>query len=239
MQILFRRQGRSVFFVWAILLAGTGGVFSQNAGTTPQPPPSDGAAASPNNQLPPDIAAKAKDLKEASNTYLKLKCDGSDSKQQATARSLRDSLRDQLGNLIANETSQLPEVQGALDAATEAGEVASKTATDPGASDQEKAAAQAKFQIARTYLNDVAKAARDQIENELENNAGITLAAPTDDCPDTNKKAERRQPEKRRATSSGQGSSPGAAAPAPGIDIGIGGGGVGIGIGGGGITIGR
>lgn len=45
--------------------------------------------------------------------------------------------------------------------------------------------------IARSYLNDIAKSARDQIEALL-TNKGVALAASADDCRDTNKNAERK-----------------------------------------------
>lgn len=223
-------------FLSVILLAGIGGVFAQDPESIGQQRPSIGAGATQGNQLPPDIAAKANDLREASIAYLKAKCDGADRRRQEAARSLRDSLRDQLNNLIASNVSQLPEVQGALDAATDAGEVASNTRANPNADDQEKAAARANFEIARSYLNDVAETARDQIEALLKNK-GVALAASADDCPDKNQNAERKQPQKRRAPASDRNRSPsqGPATPriSPGVELGS------IEVGGVGITIGR
>jgi hypothetical protein len=180
-----------------ILLAGIGGVFAQDAGSIGQQRLSIGAgAATLGNQLPPDIAAKANDLREASIAYQKAKCDGADRRRQEAARNSRDSLRDQLNNQIASNVSKLPEVQSALDAATDAGVIASKAQADPSADDQERTAAQAKFEIARNYLNDVAETARDQIEALLKNK-GVAFAAFADDCPETKRNAERKRAQKR------------------------------------------
>ena len=185
--------------------------------------------------LYPAIAAQANDVKEANNAYLKVKCDGAPTKQLEAARSLRDGSRDQLSTLIASDVSQLPEVQGALAAATDAGQAAAKTAADPKASDQEKAAAQAKLQIAKSYLNEVAKTARERIELKLKEDTGMSLAAAEDDCPaHTNKraehkekKAEHKRPKKEQANSSETSSSQSSAPPSSGVPFGIGIGGFG------------
>jgi hypothetical protein len=191
--------------------------------------------------LQPDIAAKATELKEANNAYLNAKCGGSPSKQQAAAQATRDARRAELGSLIATSVGQLPEVQGALDAATDAGEAASRVTADANATSQERAAAQAKFEIARTYLNEVAKAARDRIEAKLQSEVGVTLAATAESCPEKAKKAERKRPSKPSLVSSERrkSPSPGPApqGPAPAIGVGVSPGGFGIGIGGVGVTI--
>jgi hypothetical protein len=213
------------------------------------------APAAVTNQAPPalyqTVVATANDVKQADKTYLTAKCDGAPTAQLTTARSSRDGLRDQLGTLVASDVSQLPEVQGALDAMTAAGVDAAKAAGDPTASDQAKAAAQAKFQIAKSYFNDAAKTARERTEAQLKADTGISLAAAEEDCPpDTNKSAAHKAPvtpKKVQASSSQPRTSQSAAPPpqstapppGPGLPIGIGIGGIGIGGGGPGIMFGR
>jgi hypothetical protein len=99
-------------------------------------------------QVPsPDMAAKAKELKEADNNYVKVLCHGPKT-QLADAKSVRDRLQSDLGKAIADAAALTPAVQKALDAAADAGEGADKIATSGSASDQDKAEAHSRLALA-------------------------------------------------------------------------------------------
>jgi len=163
-------------------------------------------------QVPsPDMAAKAKELKEADNNYVKVLCHGPKT-QLADAKSVRDRLQSDLGKAIAD---------------ADAGEGADKIATSGSASDQDKAEAAAKFQKAKSDLREALAAERGKLEDQLAKNPGVTLAA-KESCPDTSNPAASRndktQAAPRQITPSGT-------VVAPAISIGPGGIGIGIGIG--------
>ena len=192
--------------------------------------------------LSPEIAAKAKDFKEADNTYTKLLCDGSKA-QQADARSARDRLQADLSKAIADTAALTPSVQKALDVAADAGEAADKMAASGNASAQDKTDAAAKFQKAKGDLREALAAERGKIEDQLAKDPGVTLAA-KESCPDIPKSAARKteksagSPAKRhRRSASSEQYAPASEVVAPAF--GMGGGGISIGGGGVGISIGR
>ena len=118
-------------------------------------------------QVPsPDMAAKAKELKEADNNYVKVLCHGPKT-QLADAKSVRDRLQSDLGKAIADAAALTPAVQKALDAAADAGEGADKIATSGSASDQDKAEAAAKFQKAKSDLREALAAERGKLEDPV------------------------------------------------------------------------
>jgi len=185
-------------------------------------------------ELSADIVTKAKQLKTAQQEYVEAKCDEHPKAQQNGAKAARDKLRDELNTLLATAVSQSAEVQGALNAATEAGENAGKLA-DSNASQEDKASAVAKFQIAKTYLRDVAKAQRDKLDAQMKTDTGIMLASLDDGCPEEKKSAKATHKRRRQAHSA---RGEGAASPA-GAAVGGGGGGVSIGVGGGSFSFGH
>ena len=124
----------------------------------------------------PEIAAKAKDFKEADSTYLKMLCDGSKA-QQADAKSTRERLQSDLSKAIADAAALTPSVQKALDAAADAGEAADRVAASGSASAQDKSDAAAKFQKAKGDLREALAAERSKIEDQLAKDPGVTLAA--------------------------------------------------------------
>jgi len=180
--------------------------------------------------LPAEVTAKAKELKEADNKYIKALCDGSKAERSA-ARTVRERLQGELIKVIGNVAVQSSDVQKALDVASDAGDIADKVAANKSATDREKAEAQAKFQVSKNDLQETVAKARTQIEAQLGKYPGVTLAA-RDDCPDKPKNAEKakatqQRAEKRRAPE-------GSAAPASSV-----GGGFSFGGGGAGVSFGR
>jgi hypothetical protein len=181
-----------------------------------------------------DITTKAKQLKEADNKYVKALCDGSKSERNET-KVARVRLQGELEKMIADGAAQAPDVQKALDGATEAGDAADKIAVNPNASDREKANAQAKFEKAKDDLRAELVKERGRIASQLVKEPGVTLTA-VESCPDARKsarkekqkatrRAERRRatPESRREPVGNQNASASARAASPVIGVGIGG----------------
>ena len=198
------------------------------------------SVAAPAQAPSPELAAKAKDFKEADNTYLEMLCDGSKARQ-AEAKATRDRLQSELSKAIADSAALTPSVQKALDAAADAGEAADKTAASGSASDQDKTDAAAKFQKAKSDLRGTLAAERSKIEDQLAKDPGVTLAA-KESCPETpksaaskNEKSAGSPAKKHRRAAEAERNAPASTVITPSF----GGGGISIGGGGMGISIGR
>jgi hypothetical protein len=153
-------------------------------------------AHSQTRDLAPEVAAKAKDLKQADATYLKALCDGS-KKEREEAKSARNGAQEKLGVAIIDDAVLAPEVQKLLATATAAGDAAGKTAANANASEQEKADAQAKFTQAKGALGDAGVKEIKRMQGQVEKEFGLTLAA-REECPEEPKKADEEQKAKPR-----------------------------------------
>jgi hypothetical protein len=77
--------------------------------------------------LPPDLTAKAKEFKQADSKYVQALCDGSKS-ERADAKTARARSQGELEKMIVDTAGTAPDVQKALDVATDAGDAADKVA---------------------------------------------------------------------------------------------------------------
>jgi hypothetical protein len=136
-----------------------------------------GAPAAAQSALSPAVVIKAKAFKDIDDRYRQALCGGKPSERDQS-KGVRDYLQNDLQQLIANDVTSSPLVQKALDAAAAAGDAADKAASDPNATDQEKTAAAARFQQAKSELHDVAAREKAWIESELGKSYGVSFAAP-------------------------------------------------------------
>jgi hypothetical protein len=201
--------------------------------------------------LSPTLVTKAKEFKDIDTRYRQAVCNGEQSTRDQS-KGVRDYLQIEIQKLIANEVTSSALVQKALDAASAAGDAADKIANTIGSSDQEKSAAETKFQVAKKELHDIAAREKAYIESELSRSYGVSFAQ-LDNCPDRPKSAVReveqprkptRRAERRQARASGQRAAPAAAtaaAPAftPSVNIGGGSSSFSLSGSGGSITFGR
>lgn len=189
--------------------------------------------------LPPELIGKASELKQANSQYLKALCNGGSTAEREQTKTVRDGVRGELDKMISSGIDRSPDVQHALDAAADAGSAAAKLASDPKATEQDKAAASVKFQKAKDNLRDAVAKENARIQLQLTKQIGVALAA-RDTCDNTAAATENKPSNKqataprRRAASAPSDNRPGSAAPAPSLPVGVG-----IGIGGVGITLGR
>jgi hypothetical protein len=191
--------------------------------------------------LSPALIAKAKDFKDADTQYVKVLCDEDLKKQRSSAKDARDKSAAELDKAMSSAIDQAPEVQRALDVAVVAGDDASKAASDPNASAQDKAAASAKFQKAKDVLRDTVTHVKARMDDQILKQFGV-LPSSNDSCPEQPKAASSHVREKAKVARERAADRPVPAArdysaPAPAPILG--GGGIGIGVGGIGITIGR
>jgi hypothetical protein len=193
--------------------------------------------------LAPEIVAKVRDFKQANSQYLKALCEGGSTAEREQTKAARDGLRDEIAKLISAGIDRSPEVQRTLDAATEASVSADRLGADPKASDQDKAAAKARFEKAKDQLRAAVAAETSRIELQIAKEIGVALAA-RDGCPDAVKNAQERRPDNPRtatrrnrtyraasAPAERRATSAPAAAPSAPVGITFGGGGLGISIG--------
>jgi hypothetical protein len=208
------------------------------------------------------LVTKAKAFKDVDDKYRLALCGGSQSERDQS-KGARDYVQSDMQQQIAADVTASPLVQKALDAAAAAGESAQAVAATPGATDQDKAAAAARFLQAKSELKDVAAREKVFVESELGKDYGVIFAAP-DGCPGkpvlashesepatlsapakpklrTQDKQEKKQvAQQRTATPKSTGSTTSGNSPAPAftpsVNIGLGGGG-GSSISFGGITI--
>jgi hypothetical protein len=186
------------------------------------------------NSLSPTLVAKANEFKDVDTKYRQALCNGEQSIRDKS-KGVRDYLQSEIQKLIANDVTASPFVQKALDAASAAGDAADKIANTPGSSDQDKSAAETKYQQAKNELREIATREKAYIESELGRSYGVNFVQP-DNCPERPKRAaqEDEKPRKssrrteRRQTRAAQRSAPaaasGAAAPAITPSINVGGG---------------
>jgi hypothetical protein len=193
--------------------------------------------------LAPEVVAKAQEFKQANSQYLKALCEGGSTAEREQTKAARDGLREAMGKLISAGIDRSPEVQRTLDAATEASAAADKLGADPKASDQDKAAARARFEKAKDELRDAVKKETDRIEMQIAKDTGVALAA-RDGCPNEVRDVPVSRPAKTRTTArrgrtyqaaagpaAARATPAPAAAPSAPVGITFGGGGLGISIG--------
>jgi hypothetical protein len=196
----------------------------------------DRAFAQSQDALPPDIAANAKTFKEADARYVKALCDDGLKKERAPAKSARDLSQDALAKAISNSIDQSSDVQKALDIATAAGGEASKAATSPDASAQDKAAANSKFEKAKQALREAVAHENARVEARVKGDFGVTFVA-RDGCPDdkstsNGKKAKRKVAHEKNTRHRANERESGSSGNVPvGGSISFGGGGMGMSIG--------